>query len=75
LAAVAAAKDISLGKLEVEVRIDQGEKGGDIHTVLYLDKDLSEREVRILFNSARHCEVGKFLEGPIHFQYKLEEGS
>jgi len=54
------------------VEIEQEEKGGTVQVSLWLDEGLTGREVKILFNSARHCEVGKFLRGPIKLEYRLK---
>jgi len=56
----------------VKVEIEQKDEGGYIHTFVWLDDALSEREVKILFNSARRCEVGKLLGGPISLEYELK---
>jgi hypothetical protein len=37
-----------------------------------LGNGLTRRERIILFNSARHCEVNKMLNGEIRFDYQLQ---
>jgi len=71
LAAVAAHKGIEVGGLETEVEIEPGEEGGRVRVVLQLREGLTEREEKILLNSARYCEVGKFLEGPVSLEIVL----
>ena len=62
---------MALSNLEVEVEIEQRDKGGFVHTVVRPDQNLTEREVKILFNSARRCEVSRLLKGPINLEYEL----
>ncbi len=72
LAAVAEHKEIELGNLEVEVGIEQEGEGGRISATIGVRGNLTEREKKILFNSAKYCEVGKLLEGPVAFEFALE---
>ena len=41
-------------------------------TRLELEEGLTSREVRILYNAARSCEVHKMLQGEIEFEEHLE---
>jgi len=78
MAAVAAHKGMSLDKLEVQVEtyvIEEKieEKAGHQQrttfvTAIDLGSGLTGRERRILFNSARRCEVHKLLRGAIEFR-------
>ena len=72
MAAVAANKGIVLDKLEVQVETRIEEAGHQQKTVFVTAIDLglglTERQRRILFNSARHCEVHKLLRGSIEFR-------
>ena len=88
IAAVAANKGITLGRLAVSVEsrtelaatIGSANRGGanraatHFYSRVGLDKELSPRERRILFNSARLCEVHKMLRGEITFEEELMEG-
>jgi len=75
MAAVAANKGIALDKLEarVETHIDESgrQQKTTFVTAIDLGPGLSERERRILFNSARHCEVHKLLRGSLEFRETL----
>ena len=78
MAAVAANKGIRLGKLAVSVE-SRTELADRSATTVFasrveLDKELTARERRILFNSARLCEVHKMLKGEITFEEELIEG-
>jgi len=72
MAAVAANKGITLDKLEVQVETRVEEAGRQqkttFITAIDLGLGLTERERKILFNSARHCEVHKLLGGIIEFR-------
>lgn len=78
IAAVAANKGITLGRLAVSVesRTELADRSAaTIFTSrVELDKGLTARERRILFNSARLCEVHKMLRGEITFEEELGEG-
>ena len=78
IAAVAANKGITLGRLAVSVesRTELAERSAAtiFSSRVELDKGLTARERRILFNSARLCEVHKMLRGKITFEEKLTEG-
>ena len=83
MAAVAANKGITLGRLAVSVEsrtelvdpIGSANRAATIFTSrVELDKGLPARERRILFNSARLCEVHKMLRGKITFEEDLVEG-
>ena len=78
MAAVAANKGITLGKLAVAVesRTELADRSAATHFISHveLDKALTARERRILFNSARLCEVHKMLKGEVTFEEELIEG-
>jgi uncharacterized OsmC-like protein len=75
MAAVAANKGIPLGRLAVSVesRTELAGRSAVTHfnSRMELDKELTARERRILFNSARLCEVHKMLRGKITFEEDL----
>ena len=75
MAAVAANKGMTLDKLEVQVETRVEEAGRQQKTTFGTAGDrglgLTERERKILFNSARHCEVHKLLGGSIEFRETL----
>ena len=75
MAAVAASKGITLDKLQVQVETHIEEAGHQqkttFVTAIDLGLGLSKRERRILFNSARHCEVHKLLRGSLEFKETL----
>ena len=77
MAAVAANKGIVLGKLSVcvESRTELS-RSAITHFVSHVDlgDELTARERRILFNSARLCEVHKMLRGEITFEEHLLGG-
>jgi uncharacterized OsmC-like protein len=72
LSAVADHKKITVEKLEVRVGCLIG-NGASPSTRFRINIDvgggLTPRERAILFNSARQCEVGKILTGPIEIEY------
>lgn len=75
MAAVAANKGMALDKLEVQVETRVEEAGRQQRTTFVtaidLGSGLTKRERRILFNSARLCEVHKLLRGAIEFRENL----
>jgi len=75
IAAVAANKGITLNKLEVRLETCEEQVGRQQKTTFVTAVDLglglTERERRILFNSARLCEVHKLLGGSIEFRESL----
>ena len=75
MAAVAANKGMTLDKLEVQVETRIEEAGQQQKTTFVTAVDLglglTERERRILFHSARLCEVHKLLGGGIEFRENL----
>jgi len=75
MAAVAASKGIQVDKLEAQVDAvtDVTEGGGRTRfsSTIDLGQGLTDREIKILFNSARRCEVHKLLGGQIEFEEKL----
>jgi hypothetical protein len=72
LSAVADHKKILTEKLEVRVGCLTG-NGTSLSTRFKISIDvgngLTRRERAILFNSARTCEVGKILSGPIDIEF------
>jgi uncharacterized OsmC-like protein len=71
MAAVAEHKGIGLKDLSVSVRARTDFDGRSAVTrfssELGLGEELTARELRILFNSARTCEVHKMLQGEVSF--------
>ena len=77
MAAVADNKNIILEKAEVRIehRIHEEKPWiTDLQIRIDLGKGLSSRERKILFNSARLCEVQKILAGKFNFNYQLMPG-
>ena len=76
MAAVAANKGIDSARLEADVegRTEFAGRSTRTHftTHLRLGEGLTSREVRILYNAARSCEVHKMLRGEIAFEEHLE---
>jgi uncharacterized OsmC-like protein len=79
VAAVAASKGIACNHLAatVESRTEFIGRQTTTRLVTHLDigQGLSTRERAILYNSARHCEVHKMLNGEIEFEDHLECGA
>jgi len=76
LNAVAKQKGITL--IRPDVRLDYARNGnGDtrFHVALNLDSHLTDRERKILYQSARICEVGKVLQSNVRIDYCLEDQS
>ena len=75
MAAVAANKGIALTQLaaSVEGRTEFEGRQASTRFVSHLDlgEGLTKREERILYNSARNCEVHKMLRGEITFEDRL----
>jgi uncharacterized OsmC-like protein len=75
MAAVAVNKGIQVEKLEAQVDavtdVTEGGQRTKFYTLIDLGQGLSDREIKILFNSARRCEVHKLLGGQIEFEEKL----
>lgn len=75
MAAVAAHKNMALDRLEVrvETRIEEAghQQRTTFATVIDLGLGLTDRERKILFNSARRCEVHRLLRGSIKFRETL----
>ena len=74
MAAVADHKKIELGTAEVRIdyRLHPGKEWLTSFSVrIDLGNGLTSREKRILFNSARLCEVTKLLSGEKKFTYEL----
>jgi len=78
MAAVAANKGIALGRLAVSVesRTELADRSASttFASRVGLDGELTARERRLLFNSARLCEVHKMLKGEVTFEEELIEG-
>jgi uncharacterized OsmC-like protein len=78
MAAVAANKGMQVDKLEAQVDamtdVTEGGQRTRFTSTIDLGQGLSDREVKILFNSARRCEVHKLLGGQIEFEEKLVGG-
>ena len=76
LDAVAKNKQIALS--DVEVRLDchtDGKGRTGFQVTLQLDADLSERERKILYQSAKLCEVGKLLKSDVTIDYRVCEST
>ena len=75
MAAVAANKGIRVDKLEAQVDavtdVTEGGQRSRFSSTIDLGQSLSGREIKILLNSARRCEVHKLLGGQIEFEEKL----
>jgi len=72
MAAVADHKGIRLDTAEVRLRyrISEGSPWRtEFHSDIELGPHLTDREHKILFNSARLCEVNKILSGEFAFTY------
>jgi uncharacterized OsmC-like protein len=77
MAAVAEQKGIALTRLaaSVEGNTELGDRSTTTRftSTLDLGEGLTPREQRILFNSARRCEVHKMLRGEIAFDERLKD--
>jgi uncharacterized OsmC-like protein len=76
MAAVAENKGMKVTRLaaSVEGRTELGRKTStSFVSHLDLGEGLSRREVRILYNAARRCEVHKMLSGEISFEEQLDD--
>ena len=72
LNAVAEHKGIDLKDLKVRLDYQQNDAGGtQFHVDLNLNSALTDRERKILHQSARLCEVGKLLKGDVQIDYQL----
>jgi len=77
MAAVAAAKGMPSHGFSVSVDLQPHEsngkngKGGAFKSEIHLSEQFTSREQRILFNSARSCEVHHLLQGPLEFHETL----
>ncbi len=72
LDAVAKNKKIALSDLEVRIGCHTGGNGNtEFQVALQLDADLSERERKILYQSAKLCEVGKLLKSNVTIDYRV----
>jgi len=77
MAAVAAAKGIAMPDMEAQLSTEMRTTPGRpaevvIRSVITYQGVLSEREQKILFNSARRCEVHRLLTARIEFEERLE---
>ena len=72
MAAVAASKGITCTQLaatvESRTEFERRKASTCFVSSLELDEGLTPREQRILYNSARQCEVHKMLQGEIAFE-------
>jgi len=79
MAAVAANKGMQIDRLEAQVDavtdVTEGGQRTKFSTIVDLGHGLTNREIKILFNSARRCEVHKLLGGQIEFEEKLAGSS
>ena len=79
MAAVADNKGMAVTKLvaSIEGRTEFMGRHASTHFVSNLDlgEGLTSREQRILYNSARQCEVHKMLMGEITFEEHLEDAN
>jgi uncharacterized OsmC-like protein len=72
LDAVAANKGIDVSNLTVRLGHQADGQDGTRFTVdIDLGPDLTEREQKILYRSARLCDVGKVLKGDVQIDYHL----
>ena len=75
MAAVAASKGMQVEKLEAQIDavtdVTEGGQQTKFSSTIDLGQGLTEREIKILFNSARRCEVHKLLGGQIEFEERL----
>ena len=75
MAAVAEHKGIHITRMEaaVEGRTELAGLGATTRFFSHLDlgEGLTDREIRILYNSAKQCEVHKMLRGEIIFEEQL----
>lgn len=70
--AVAKNKGIALGDSDIHLDYVQQKIGGTrFQVVLKLDDQLTSRERKILYQSARICEVGKIIKGDVQIDYDL----
>ena len=79
MAAVAANKGMQIDRLEAQVDavtdVTEGGQRTKFSTIVDLGHGLTNREIKILFNSARRCEVHKLLGGQIEFEERLAGNS
>ncbi len=76
LNAVAEHKEIELGESDVRIDYVTAKNGGTRFLVdLNLDDRLTDRERKILFHSARICDVGKVLKSDVDIDYRLLENA
>ncbi len=73
LDAVAENKKIALSDVDVRLGCHTDGNGRtEFQVTLRLDADLSERERKILYQSAKLCEVGKLLKSNVTIDYRIE---
>ena len=76
LKAVAGQKGITLVQPDVRLGYTRNPDGETrFRVALRLDDHLTDRERKILYQSARICEVGKILRGDVRIDYLLETQS
>jgi uncharacterized OsmC-like protein len=74
IAAVAENKGIQLGQIDVQIQRQTAEEvpwRTSFAVQVDLGEGLTRRERVLLYNSARHCEVHKLLDGEMAFEYQL----
>lgn len=73
LDAVARNKGIALDDFEARLACHTDGNGhAEFQVALQLDADLTDRERKILFQSAKLCEVGKLLKSDVTIDYRIE---
>lgn len=74
LNAVAEHKEISLGNTWIDLDyIKEGDSTTRFLVDIQLDENLTDREQKILYRSARLCEVGKMLKTDVQIDYHLKD--
>jgi uncharacterized OsmC-like protein len=70
----AVAKNKGIALADFEARLDYHTDGNgqtEFEVILQLDAGLSERERKILYQSAKLCEVGKILKSDVSIDYRI----
>jgi uncharacterized OsmC-like protein len=74
VAAVAANKEMHLKNIDVKVQFHSSEQN-NMTTEFLIDIDivgnLTEREQKIIYNTARSCEIGKMLNDRVNMMYEI----
>jgi uncharacterized OsmC-like protein len=73
LDAVAQNKGIALSKLKARLAYTSKDNETCFYVELELEGALTDREKKILFQSARSCEVAKILKGNVQIHYSLQQ--